>query len=144
MPRYLVIEFADNGEADIFREKVDKLTSEGKRFRVAGMFAVPHLMRCQCARVSVGVYKIPKPRRGMKFGWWLCGNCGKPRAGGHDLVNLLNPKELFGRTSRFTKGVLPVEERSIPDNYEWQIKGLTIAELPINNIGRKKKRGVKW
>lgn len=142
MSRYLVIEFADNDEADAFKNKVDELTQKGKRLRVAGMFAIPRIMACQCVRGAA--YNLAKPRRGAKFGWWICGECGKPRPGHHDLVNLLEPKALFGRVSQFTKGVLPPEERGIPSNYEWQIKLLTIAELPINNVGRKKKRRVKW
>ena len=135
MARYLVIEFTDNKEAEAFKEKVDKLTQERRTLRVVGMFALPRIYACQCNLTSPGKYKHPKPERGERFGWWVCGTCNKPRPGGHQLINLLTPGNLFGKKAR-----KHITEPKNPRDFEWQIKGLSIAEVPLQNIGRKKKR----
>jgi hypothetical protein len=144
MARYIVLEFLDNDQAENFIEKIDAQTKAGKKFRVVGLFSPPRLFACQCPITSgtgSALYRPPKAERGGKFGWWLCGRCNKPRPGGHQLNNLLQLGQLFGKAARMKK-LTKYEDQVDGRNYEWQIKGLSIAEVPLHNINRKKKRTI--
>lgn len=84
MARYLLIEFDDNDSADRMRAQINAAEANGKRFRVIGMFSKPGRL-CDCStRTTSSV-------RGAKFGWWLCPNCRRPKAGGpQTLKNMLD------------------------------------------------------
>lgn len=142
MARYLVIEFLDNEQADAFVQKIDEQTKAGKRYRVVGMFSPPRIFGCQCP-ISSGTgsafYRNEKAERGDKFGWWLCGTCKKPRPGGHQLNNLLPIGSLFGKKPRLKK-LKAYEDQVDGRNYEWRVANLSIFEVPLHNIERKKKR----
>jgi hypothetical protein len=142
MARYLVIEFLDNDQADAFLKKIDEQTKAGKKYRVVGLFSPPRIFSCKCPITSgtgSALYKNPKPERGEKFGWWLCGTCHKPRPGGHQLNNLLSLGELFGRAPRLKK-LKTYEDQIDGRNYEFRVSSLSIFEVPLHNIARKKKR----
>lgn len=142
MARYLVLEFIDNDQAEAFLQKIDEQTKAGRGYRVVGMFSPPKLFACQCP-ISSGtgnaLYRSPKAERGARFGWWVCGKCGKPRPGGHQLNNLLPLSQLMGRAPRLKKLKL-YEDQVDGRNYEWRVSSLSICEVPLHNIERKKKR----
>lgn len=145
MARYIVLEFIDNDQAESFIQKIDAQTKAGKKFRVVGLFSPPRLFACKCP-ISSGtgnaLYRREKSERGGKFGWWLCGTCNKPRPGGHQLNNLLQLSQLMGKKARLKK-LVRYDDQVDGRNYEWQVKGLSIAEVPLHNIDRKKKRLIR-
>lgn len=140
MTRLIVLEFRNDAEAEAFTERIDEATKKGKRYRIVGIFAPPRIFACKCGTVDAK-YRRAKAERGAKFGWWICGECGKPRApGGHTLENLVPMRELYGRGPT---GMTPLpEDKTNGYHYEWRISSLGIFEVPLDNIKRKKKRRV--
>lgn len=87
MPRYLLVELDDNAAADRMRAQIDAATEAGKGMRVVGVFSKPSTL-CGCETRS------EKSVRGSKFGWWLCPECRRPKAGSpQTLANMLDDEE---------------------------------------------------
>lgn len=92
--RYLLIEFDDEESALKLKEKLD--ATEGRRFRVVGLFAKPTAY-CQCG-VNTWTTTKASPaniKRGKKFGWWVCTECRRPTSSLSGLVNLLKPRDII-------------------------------------------------
>lgn len=88
MARYVLIEFANDAEAEEFVHIVE--SSEPKSLyvtgHIAGVFQKPTKF-CKCTaeqrRGTIGA-------RGSKYGWFICGKCRRPaRNGNQTLYNLL-------------------------------------------------------
>ena len=141
MARYLVLEIANNEEAEALVSDFNKATRSGStKNRVVGLFAPPRIFACRCGAVDAK-YRKTKAERGAKYGWWLCGDCNKPRAGGHNLNNLIPMAEVIGKGPT---GMGPYrEDLTNGFHYEWKISQLMIHEVPLDNIGRKKKFRIK-
>ena len=86
MARYVLVEFQDDATAAAFCEKITQSTKQGKKFRLAGIFAKPKVF-CTCTP-SFGYHKN-QIAMGSKYGWWVCLVCKRPRLGGHQPINLL-------------------------------------------------------
>lgn len=135
MPRYVVIEFPDNKEADWFIEQVNqdcaKRRKEGNPFlsRIVGVFVKPG-RTCNCpdwGRANYGDknWQPANIARGEKFGWWVCSRCSKPRKGGHQLVNQLDTSSTY--------------EGAIFDDYETCVTSLEVSGFHTNRVKRDKK-----
>lgn len=130
MARYIVIEFERNETAEAFI----KDWQEGKEAfpsnfsRIVGIFVKPG-RTCNCwdkDRINYGdKLKDVGISRGAKFGWWVCGRCGKPRKAGHQLVNQISAADH--------------PEGPSFDDYEMTVTGLSITGIHRKQIKRKKK-----
>lgn len=90
MPRYILIEFEDNAEADRFCAKVINGTKKGGRYRLIGYFAKPRNF-CQCGPLT-DRQQASEVRRGSKYGWMVHTKCGRPRKqASHSPRNLMDP-----------------------------------------------------
>lgn len=96
MARFVVVEIPDNAEADAFVEAIQKgmvlygkptdvtegeVTQQeyafemlGDDWRVPQVYAVP-TMFCEC------LDKKEWSAKSVKYGWWVCAKCSKPKAG---------------------------------------------------------------
>lgn len=83
--RYLVIEVDNQEQAGMLAEQIRGMTRKGKKLRLVGLFARPG-KTCSC---PPGVDRRYEVKRGERFGWWVCSNCGKPRLGNHELKNIM-------------------------------------------------------
>lgn len=104
--RYLLVEFDDEESALSLKEKID--ATQGKKFRVVGLFAKP-TSYCQCG-VDTWTTTKANPattKRGRKFGWWVCTQCKRPAASISGLVNLIAPDDIINpQTFDLGKGPL--------------------------------------
>ena len=130
MGRYIVIDFDQNEAAEAFL----KDWAEGKEYfpgnlsRIVGIFVKPG-RTCKCPdafRINYGDKNQEHGiLRGEKFGWWVCTRCGKPRKGGHQLVNQMKASDH--------------PEGPSFDGYEMTVTGLDVTGIARANIKRKKK-----
>jgi hypothetical protein len=91
MPRYVLIEFDDNAQADAFVAKTLLKEEKGAKYRVIGLFAKPRNF-CQCPPSSQRQV-ASETARGVKYGWMVHRNCGRPRReASHSPRNLLDPE----------------------------------------------------
>lgn len=120
MARYLLIEFAEDSDADKLRRMIDEQTKSGKRYRVAGMFGRPKSF-CECPRVEA--YRQNLTARGARFGWNVCMVCKRPKKGLHPARNLIDIKDLMRMPGEPIAGV-----------YEYRVDSTTIFEVPVKNI----------
>jgi ribosomal protein L37AE/L43A len=91
MARFVVVEIPDNEEADAFVEAIQngyvlfskphpKLEDEvsvnkpSSEWKVTQVYAVP-TMFCEC------LDKKEWSAKSVKYGWWVCAKCSKPKAG---------------------------------------------------------------
>jgi hypothetical protein len=77
MPRYILVEFDDNAQAKKFVERVNGhygLPLSERPFRVRAVWARA-TKYCMCTRSSGKMWSFS---RGMKSGWWLHSDCGRP------------------------------------------------------------------
>lgn len=114
MARYLVLEFEDNESALKLKQKIDDARAGGAMYRVVGLFIKPRRL-CTCPRPQGTRYKLPMHERGLKFGWWVCPDCNRPRMGSHQLVNQLKGDDLY---EGFDEG-----------DYEFCTDGLSIGPI---------------
>lgn len=133
MARYIVVEFADNGDAEAFISAVAGDSKvDGKR-RVVGVFVKP-IKLCGCAdwrHINYGdKNREHEVVRGERFGWWICTRCKRPRRAGHQLVNQIKASETY-------------PERDWHPEYEMTVTGLDVSGIHIDNINRPKKLR-KW
>jgi len=119
MARYLLIEFENDAQADALRAQIDTATEKGKPFRVVGLFGRPSKW-CTCPKPTG--YIKDELVQGSKYGWWVHTVCKKARMGTHQCHNMLPIREVKG---------LP------PEGMTFLINGLSIAEIPVQNIGVK-------
>ena len=101
MPRYLLIEFDDNEQADKLRAQIDAATRKGKRFRVVGLFAKPKsFCRCGPETTTAGRGNPKKTHQvGGRFGWLLCTTCEKPSSALSFLKNLVARDDIIDASS---------------------------------------------
>lgn len=89
MPRYVLIEFDNNAQAEQFIAKTHAGTKAGKPYRVLGLFAKPRNY-CQCGPLTDRV-QAREVQRGSKYGWMVHIKCGRPRRqASHSPRNLLD------------------------------------------------------
>lgn len=120
MARYLLIEFDDNDSADRMRAQIDNAEANGKHFRVVGLFSKPSAL-CSCPT------RNDQSVRGVKFGWWLCPDCRRPKSGSpQTLSNMLDAvgtpakyKDLFLSLRWFAKDGRVTTARSVPEK-DWK------------------------
>lgn len=78
MPRYVLVRFEDNDKAKKFVEKVNRywgFNPDNERdFSVRAVWAIP-TKYCECTRSSNKMWSFS---RGLKSGWWLHTDCGRP------------------------------------------------------------------
>lgn len=130
MARYLLIEFDENDHADALRAQINAATEKGRPFRVVGLFARPG-KNCRCASTRAQFMerlKTHRAERGIRFGWWTCPGCNKPRFGGHILNNLMKMDEVI-EPSHFTEvELLSAEMR--PKPYRYVVDNIRIGVFP--------------
>ena len=138
MARYIVVEVEDNVAAQelvdsLMRKTPDNIRA-GKLMRVVGIFVRPG-RTCECLDAQTVNYRDPTKEknaagvtRGEKFGWWVCSRCGKPRKGGHQLVNQIVASD--------------VHEMST-GGWEFTVTGLQVGMIHKRNIIRPKKLRLK-
>lgn len=138
MARYVVVEFADNADAEAFISEVDEMNKIRRDDRmpfvrrIAAVFVKPGSI-CQCWDWNVANYRNPDQMKhqgrgiaeGEKFGWWVCSTCKKPRRAGHKLRNQVDISTLY--------------EGDVRDSYEFCITGIDITGIHTNQIDRPKK-----
>lgn len=132
MGRYVVVEFESNDEAEQFIQSMNSdktLAKYNWRVRIAGIFVKPG-RTCQCYGWEFTNYGDKNKQfgitRGLKFGWWVCDQCGKPRKAGHQLVNQVTMSEL--------------PEGVTYDSYEFCVTGIDVTGIHTSQIGKRKKR----
>jgi hypothetical protein len=78
MPRYVLVHFDDNEKAKSFVERVNgdyiAVAGSNRGFFVRAVWAVP-TKYCECTR---GRDKMWPFTRGLRSGWWLHADCGRP------------------------------------------------------------------
>ena len=99
MTKLVVLEFADDGEADKFIAAEDVLVSDPHPPIVIAVEGWATGTRIRVRPEVVAVYKYPTTfcectpqpgaTRGAKFGWWICTKCHKAIEGWHPAKNLL-------------------------------------------------------
>jgi len=114
MARYVLLEFQDDNTAEKFMDKI--ALAKGK-FRVVGLFVKP---RRWCVCTPASGYHKNQIVRGVKYGWWVCIVCKRPRKGGHQLTNILPP----------FKG--PVDE----DEYTTTCTSIDVTPVLTSRLGR--------
>lgn len=134
MARYVVVEFAENADAEEFIKRTNELNAdsrkEGLSFqrRIVAVFVKPG-RTCGCSgweKGNSGAKNWPfGVSLGAKFGWWVCDNCGKPRRGGHQLYNQLDMGDTY--------------EGAQHDHYEFGVTSLDITGIRVGAIDRPKK-----
>jgi hypothetical protein len=105
MPRYLLIEFDVDKQAEQFMAKVDAGTERGQPYRVRGLFAKPRRV-CTCP----GMDQPEKLRRGSlsrwavgpKYGWFVHRGCGRAKPGTQWPFNLLRREQVDEVTGNWT------------------------------------------
>ena len=139
MARYIVIEVEDNVVAqeliDSFVDKTPDSIRAGKLMRVVGIFVRPG-RTCECPDAQVINYRDPTKlknatggiTRGEKFGWWVCSVCGKPRKGGHQLVNQIVASDTHEMST---------------SGWEMTVTGLQVGMVHKTQIDRPKKLRLK-
>lgn len=134
MARYVVVEFDDNAAAEEFIQQVAEGNQKARKMnlpwtkRIAGVFVKPG-RTCTCwnkERINYGDKNEQHGiARGEKFGWWVCTNCNKPRAAGHQLVNQLTLSNTY--------------EGTVYNDYEFCLTELSVTGIHTQNIDRPKK-----
>lgn len=134
MARYVVVEFADNAQAEDFIQRLRQDNEADRRerrpftTRVAGVFVKPG-KTCMCWDRNAINYGDKNRKggiaRGERFGWWVCTICNKPRAAGHQLVNQLKPSELY--------------EGSVYNDFEFGVTNLEVSGFHTEQVDRPKK-----
>lgn len=139
MARYIVVEVEDNAAAqeliDSLTEKTSDAIRAGNLMRVVGTFVRPN-RTCQCPDWQTVNYRDPTKlkneagvERGLKFGWWVCSRCKRPRKAGHQLVNQLLPSDTHEMST---------------EGWEFCVDGLSITSIHKTNINRAKKLTLGW
>lgn len=106
MPRYVLVEFDDNAAAKKFVERVNGrygMPTEQRSFRVRAVWALPTKF-CECTRSSGKMWAMT---RGLKSGWWLHSDCGRPGrrwAAGDHWWDSLGRNLLPGNTDYIPRG----------------------------------------
>lgn len=128
--RYLVIEFDDESSADALRAQINAATAKGKRFRVLGLFAKPGKL-CTC-KITTANFKNWPMYLGTRFGWWMCGECKRPRTTSHQLRNLLGVEEWRSPVTQRGRGVSSVATpwNGNESDYSFSVPTLSITLLP--------------
>ena len=133
MARYIVLDFDRNEDAEAFVAELTSGAEMGERTwnkvsRVVGIFVKPG-RTCNCSDAKRINYGDKNEKwginRGLKFGWWVCERCGKPRKAGHQLVNQVSA------TSH--------PEGPSFDGYEMTVTSLSVTGIARANLKRKKK-----
>lgn len=89
MPRYVLVEFDNNAQAEQFVTKTHAGTTAGKPYRVVGLFAKPRNF-CECGPLNERL-QAAEVARGSKYGWMVHIKCGRPRRqASHSPRNLLD------------------------------------------------------
>ena len=135
--RYLLIEFDNEAQADALRAKIDTATTNGKSYRVVGVFAKPTRV-CQCYR-EARTLKDWNIQRGTVKGWWMCPDCRKPILRDHRLINLLTRGDIISPQPVRGAGVHTdsYPPNSIPRNYDFLPKDLLISAVPSVGVEEK-------
>jgi hypothetical protein len=140
MARYVVVEFSRNEDAEAFVDQINQLNKAQRKDgllsyfprRIVGVFVKPG-KTCECSGREKGNYGVKNWPFGIalggKFGWWVCTNCSKPRAAGHQLVNQLDADDTYEGTSF--------------NGYEMLVCGLQISGYADHQIHRPKKLRLK-
>lgn len=90
MPRYVLVEFESNEQAERFVAKTLEREAQGAKYKVIGFFAKPRNF-CKCGPISDSQYS-KECSRGTKYGWMVHVKCGRPRKQfSHSPRNLLDP-----------------------------------------------------
>ena len=131
MGKYILLEFDNDDQANALCAQINTATAAGKAFRLVGIFKRPG-RTCKCPRVR-NTYKAKEMAKlGKKYGWWVCSDCHLPRLGGHQLVNMLAPREVLAPYDRH--GVDFMSVAPIPQEYRILPTQLHIMDVPTNNI----------
>jgi len=98
MAKYVVVEFANDEEADAFAATLAD-AGAASSLSVKGVFKKPTQF-CTCPPSDKSV-------RGKKYGWWVHKDCGKPKRGQWQHArNLLDPVDLHPRQRTIWLGVV--------------------------------------
>lgn len=134
MARYVLVEFSRNEDAEAFVKSVNQANKDYRTDRVpfvrrvVGIFVKPG-KTCECgdaARINYGDKNQKQGiERGGKFGWWVCTRCGRPRAGGHQLVNQLRMGDTY--------------EGPVFNDYEFCVTDLAVTGIHTSQIERPKR-----
>lgn len=73
MALYVLLEFANDSDANEFIESHEELNLDPVEARVVATFKKPTKF-CQCGEQRFGVLA----QRGKKYGWYICGRCHLP------------------------------------------------------------------
>lgn len=96
MPRYVLVEFDSNTQAEQFVAKTHAGTQAGKPYRVVGLFAKPRGF-CECGPLT-DRQQGSEVRRGAKYGWMIHTKCNRPRKqASHSPRNMLDPMDTHPR-----------------------------------------------
>lgn len=138
MARYVVVEFAENEDAEDFIRQLNEECSLRRKERLAhikrvvGVFVPPRKL-CECPDWQSTNYGDKNAKhgveRGAKFGWWVCTRCNRPRRAGHQLNNQILASETF--------------EGKDDKGYEMTVTGLSVTGIAKVNIDRPKKLRAK-
>lgn len=98
MAKYVLVEFANNDEAEAFASTIAD-AGEASSLTVRAIFQKP-TQYCECPPSDKSV-------RGKKYGWWVHKVCGKPKRGQWQHPrNLLDPQDLKPKERTIYLGVV--------------------------------------